>query len=284
MARQLTSFVNSYTTEIKERADHDYISARMCYFNDDMPNFFWLGAQAIEKYLKSIALYNRMHVKTYSHDLKRLYVDLNKRIQLDLVKIFPTSIDILGIEIFYKTGDKKGKPYESFEDFLERMHRLGMNRYLSYSVAAMGDELIKLDASVFILRQYCYPLIKKKMPSGKSFREVYKNMADQGSFRITDGYMDRVINRDLPNKEWLLKENFYFPEKRPIIQNTHKSSSFIHPIDRRFEEAMHKDSSKSQKKLFVKFAKYLNNSLKLDYKTIEQKITEVEASLKNSSD
>ena len=47
----------------RDIADYDYISARMAYRAKLLPQFLWLGLQAIEKYLKCILLLNRIKAK-----------------------------------------------------------------------------------------------------------------------------------------------------------------------------------------------------------------------------
>ena len=57
-------------------ADEDYITARWCATNSMPVDFYWLGAQAIEKFLKAILLANGQSVKSHGHDLKKLLHDV----------------------------------------------------------------------------------------------------------------------------------------------------------------------------------------------------------------
>ncbi len=70
--------VNFYAAELRKRADKDYISARLCYQNGLLENFLWDAQQCLEKYLKAIALFQKIDVKNSEHNLEELFKKIKK--------------------------------------------------------------------------------------------------------------------------------------------------------------------------------------------------------------
>ncbi|WP_420822398.1 HEPN domain-containing protein [Sphingosinithalassobacter portus] len=54
-------------------ADENYITARWCFENSLITDFFWNSVHALEKYMKAILLFNGQSVKNYGHNLRELY-------------------------------------------------------------------------------------------------------------------------------------------------------------------------------------------------------------------
>src|SRR5258707_304000 len=73
--------IRPYTNSLVERmfvatADQDYVLARWAAINRLDVNFFWLGLQSVEKYLKAILLFNGQSAKRYGHNIPRLYAEI----------------------------------------------------------------------------------------------------------------------------------------------------------------------------------------------------------------
>jgi len=113
-------------------ADKDYINARFNFRNAMIEHFYWNALQAIEKYLKSILLFNGRSSKKQSHFITKI-----------LKKILTVNL-----QYFVLSEDSK--------KFIETVESHGMNRYFSTSTYIKGDELYKLDRVVWELRRYCY--------------------------------------------------------------------------------------------------------------------------------
>jgi len=249
--------INSYASDIRKRADEDYITARICYCNKLTSNFLWNGQQCIEKYLKSMALYHDINVKNNGHNLKQLFQKINKKVEFKSIDIyFPKKIP----EIFPKS--------EEFVEFLDRLTDLGMNRYCSKSWYTHGDELIKLDASVFIIRRYCQPFGAVIGKKGRPLKKEIKACIDEGRDYTVSGYLGDVLRKESPYKKWLLEENFYFPTKVDIEPKLLYRNIHNHILGRRYEEAM--EGRKDQQLIFIEMAEYLidhlyfENSVKQD--------------------
>lgn len=67
-------------------ADYDYISARTLFRNGLFDQFLTLSSQAIEKYLKTILLYNRVKNNKSSHNLIYLFKKCKKYLILNQKK------------------------------------------------------------------------------------------------------------------------------------------------------------------------------------------------------
>ncbi len=256
VAQTVETYVNTYAGEIRDRADEDYVTARICYFNDLTENFFWNGQQCIEKYLKSIAIYQNINVKKYGHDLDKLFKKIDRSLAMTSVEnLFPNEVP--------DTASKN----ETFEEFLKRLTRLGMNRYCSYSWNLYGDEIFKLDAAVYIIRRYAFAIGATIGEDGRPLREGMKRAIDNNNNRVIHGYLGKLIKENgNAKKEHLLRDNFYFPNQRALkAYPTIKSS--VHIIDRRYTEASTHESNTTQKRIFLKFTEHLLKNLQFDKET-----------------
>jgi hypothetical protein len=97
-------------------ADRDYVLARWAAINRLDINFFWLGVQAVEKYLKAILLLNGRAAKDYGHNVQRLHDDV---LTLDSSLTFepltkPTVLDLGRYTVVRRVGPpvlKTTEPY-----------------------------------------------------------------------------------------------------------------------------------------------------------------------------
>jgi HEPN domain-containing protein len=112
-------------------ADGDYIAARMACRAALVPQFLWGSQQAIEKYLKTILLLNRIPAVEVSHDLNAALRKINDsgKLNLDLT--------------------------ERTTQFIRYIDAYGPYRYLEVSHWAEGSQIIPLDQAVWELRRFC---------------------------------------------------------------------------------------------------------------------------------
>jgi hypothetical protein len=135
--------IRAATNSLVERmfiatGDQDYILARWAAINRLDINFFWLGLQAVEKYLKAILLLNGQKAK-YRHDVEPLYKAV---LGLDSSLTFgrltkPTALFLDDIPWFD----------ESVSQFLKRLNRIGdpNNRYMLYGFILQTEDLFNPD-------------------------------------------------------------------------------------------------------------------------------------------
>ena len=97
----LDPLINDFAIRsFRDIADGDYISARLAYKAQLIPQFLWLSLQAFEKYLKCILVLNRIPAKR-GHDLSEIltvFDNSNKfelRLSLDTQNFF-TYLDTYG--------------------------------------------------------------------------------------------------------------------------------------------------------------------------------------------
>lgn len=113
-------------------ADEDYLSARLLYKNWFHEQFIILGQQAIEKYLKSILLYNLISIKEKWHNLWKLFEDVNLKLNVN-------------IEDYKEIESKILYFFEWAENIKYRVDWSYVNH----------ESLIYLDKFLFFYRKYC---------------------------------------------------------------------------------------------------------------------------------
>ena len=220
--------VNSVASDLRDQADRDYITARQIYGLGFADQFMWQAQQCLEKYLKSAILYNwalpheggtlpsplgarkrksdgRMG---YGHDLPRLLADL--------IAIQPWQPDI-------PTATTK---------HIEHFHRMGLNRYSDQHVYRFGDELLKLDESVWHVRRWCaYHMLTKmkNMPdtlTEQRWIEVQRESVmrlSAGDKQHIGGKLESILDERRRRGTWtkwqaraaLVRWNQWFFAKRP---------------------------------------------------------------------
>lgn len=262
----LQRHINKNAGNLTVQADQDYITARMCYHSGLIDNYLWNAQQCIEKYLKSIALFQRINVKKIGHDLPRLYKKVNHTLQIGQpsIDIFPSPKDEEGNVLFPKADGDYNKVNRNscftFEGFLEKLTYLGLNRYFSYSYETFAMDVKYLDAAVWIIRRYCLPL--------DSYRPTIKEHIDSGGQNnLIKQYLERVMEQEVhPQKTSLLENNFYYPA---LVEHNDNYQGYIisreHPLDRMYEDAC-SDNLKAQD-LFIEASIFLLDHLKFDGET-----------------
>jgi hypothetical protein len=183
----------------RDVADQDYISARMSYRAELIPQFHWSALQAVEKYLKTILLLNRIKAKDVKHDLDRA---------LELAKHLPFKIRLS----------------PSSEKLIKHLDTFGRFRYLETSFFVYGPKLAELDKTVWEIRRYCKVLnYEFQLENGQT-----KNMLDfeleriannekeaPQKFRLTGGTLEKILDKmDHPARGPLIWQNAFFGSSR----------------------------------------------------------------------
>jgi HEPN domain-containing protein len=119
------------TRGFRDQADRDYIAARLSYRAQLRDQFLWSALQALEKYFKSILLFNFRPTLGFGHDLVKLH-DQVQGVHATFVQHPPR-----------------------LREFAKYLKTYGQNRYLTTLAWTMGDELPQLDEVVWCLRRYC---------------------------------------------------------------------------------------------------------------------------------
>jgi len=205
----------------RDIADYDYISARMAYRAKLLPQFLWLGLQAIEKYLKCILLLNRIKAKRISHNL------------------------IPALELIKQCAPFQLRLSNYSCKFIEYLDKYGRFRYLETPFHVKGLELPQLDLTVWEIRRYCHVLNYNKLNGkGKPVSmlehelkriEMSENYPPQ-KFSLIGGKIENIIeNNKHPARKALLWQNLYFGIKHRkkvyLKQHFHATNSplSLHP-------------------------------------------------------
>lgn len=128
-------------------ADYNYAIARWSAINACGVDFFWMGAQAIEKYGKAILFINGHDTRQFGHDIVGILTAINDE---GLAEI-PEIISKLGSSIPLRQAQPETKK------FIERIHFFGSpeNRYNSYGHVFSEADISRLDFLVYHLRRAC---------------------------------------------------------------------------------------------------------------------------------
>lgn len=201
----IIDFINRSFRDI---ADQDYLSARLLYRADLVPQFLWAAQQAVEKYLKAILLYSDISTKGLRHDLDSALDRLNaiKDITFDIPDRIKAFIHVLNEE--------------------------GPNRYFEYPAVMDRYALHDLDRTVWCLRRYCQWL--RGPSTGGSPNPLPDHLAaihafpwpQRHRFRIAGGHLEEILSKPKhPQREALVWKNFCYGRrsKRRIKSTLHYS-------------------------------------------------------------
>jgi HEPN domain-containing protein len=165
----------------RDRADEDYIAARLACRAELVSPYLWSSPQALEKYLKCILLFRRVPAKRNNHSLSRclkLIVDSGLNLQLTTLS----------------------------KEFVEYLDSVGNSRYLEASPYVRWKTLLQLDRAVWEIRRFCaHQPEEAHLEDGVLPPRV----------RIEGGLLEAVIdNKRSPARRALLWQNGFFGSRR----------------------------------------------------------------------
>jgi HEPN domain-containing protein len=179
----------------RDIADGDYISARMSFRADLIPQALWSSEQAIEKYIKCILLLRRVEANKPSHSPVKLLRKLEES--------FPLSL----------SAEARG--------FIEYIDIYGPDRYFTFPYSTHGLEIPKLDHTVWEIRRYCTSYHRGTSPNGafladldmKHIEEAV-NHPPQMYRSLSPGLLDDVLSRKHSARPAAIWNNLYFGRSR----------------------------------------------------------------------
>jgi hypothetical protein len=235
--------VNEVASELRNQADHDYISARHLYALGFADQFMWQAQQTLEKLLKSAILFNwplpyeagtlpprldgrkRKSEKQsgYGHDLARMVNDLTA--------ITPWQPDVPA----------------QVRAYISHVQMMGLNRYGDRHEYRIGDELPRLDESVWHLRKWSsyHPLVPPKNHSGSLTQERWIEVRREqttrlkpGSRQHIGGLLELLLDERRERAMWtrwqaraaLIRWNCWFYSTRPSIVSPPRLGSSSVPV------------------------------------------------------
>lgn len=172
-----------------------------------MPQFLWSAQQAVEKYLKTLLLLNRIKVPRLTHDLAEL---------LELTKELPSEPFCFDL-----------RPQS--RQFIEHLIENAVNRYLERPYFVDGYMLVDLDLTVWDVRRYCQVLngFGKALPPAEAesvlvaLEELARSsISAPHKFRLEDGFIEEVLAKPShPARAGLVWNNaMYSVRKRSRIK------------------------------------------------------------------
>jgi HEPN domain-containing protein len=217
----LDRLLNDFATRcFRDVADGDYIAARLAWRAKLFPQFLSSAQQALEKYLKTILLLNRIPARNVGHDLSKALVLLESH------KAFP-----------FRLSPETLK-------FIEYVESVGRYRYFEASYYVRDFEILQLDKAVWEIRRYAechdywiqaFGKLVHMLPFGLAKIHEAEN-APPARFVGVDGELEKIIaDRKRAAREALLWQNAYFGTRARkavrLVGHLHASNSplFLHP-------------------------------------------------------
>lgn len=191
----LACIIDFANRSFRDSADQDYIMARQAYRMQFDSQFRWNSLQAVEKYLKAILLYNNRSTIGIIHNL----AEALKRVH-----------DIADLQF-----DVPGRS----EKFVEYLDTYGEDRYLSHPTLLPFRALFKLDETIWSIRRYCYFMRQEFRRGGEVINLLETNKRKLASsqykyfpnrYRISNGYLEKVLAKRLPAYSALVWKNPFF--------------------------------------------------------------------------
>jgi hypothetical protein len=180
----------------RDVADADYIAARICWRRELGHQFFWMGLQAVEKYLKGILLFHRKPVHKFSHGLAQALLEVKKLSDIDL-KLRP-----------------------EVEKFVHILEEQGRNRYFEWNFVLRKQDFLLLDELVWHLRVRCVTLASEvKQQDGKvvwTLQEHFKKVKSHQPGKnvnhivIPFGKLEQISSGKSEARKDLIWKNFFF--------------------------------------------------------------------------
>lgn len=171
--------IDSYAIHcFRDMADRDYVAARICYRAQLMPQFLWLGLQAVEKYTKCILLLNRIPSHNFGHDIRK---SLFRVLEIDgLVPCIS----------------------EQSLAFTRLLYEFGRSRYLENGYNSSSYQIVYLDCLVAEVRRCC---AKPPEPYRDGCRYI----------RLQGGVLESILDDSKdPAHEGLTWQNGFFGNDR----------------------------------------------------------------------
>ena len=228
----------------RDVADNDYLSARILFRNKLIPQAYWSSQQAVEKYFKSILLYNEISIKSLRHDLLKA---LKKIEQIHILKfVLP----------------------EDVREIIIELDNEGTNRYFEYPFFYSKLTYFNHDKVIWNIRRYCIP--------SKSFFKLDDDEINLSEFEIENsknvkyiknpskyhlpytGILEKILkDKNSKLREQLVwKNQFYGERQKRKLKNVSRTRKFGNPSHFNGEF----DISEINK--FVPFSKEVLNYLK----------------------
>lgn len=235
--------LDAYARSIfRDEADADYIAARSNFRLQLRQQFLWSAQQALEKYLKSILLFNGKSARYIDIDKARKSPrDRSNQYIHDLSKLLNSVKDIQLFE--FNAGGIAN------DLFLTYLSEQGPNRYISKSAYTTQDALERLDSTIWHVRRYCqnFECSSSALTAEQQslVRQAFisraldpKSILNPHLFRLAPGqcgYLEKILSKrsDHPARKALVWANrFYGAKKRGRIQYRVFSASAIPPHER----------------------------------------------------
>jgi HEPN domain-containing protein len=198
----LTLQAERHLDDLRDTADRDYVLARVAIRYGLDPQFLWLAAQAVEKYLKLLLVFNRRDARHLGHNIQTSFQQVTEisDIPFGFSPIVPDVVKYLEVRA---------------------------DRYAERSYAVSLRRLANVDETVWYLRRFCSNLRgnsdRRLQLTPEQIQAEIDRRADEhfvtwpDHFWFTGGFLDAVRrDRSSPLRQHLVWNNLYFSRRRRI--------------------------------------------------------------------
>lgn len=192
--------LHALAANFRDYADRDYIAARTLYRYDCLDQFLYLAHQAIEKYLKSILLFN--YVKRPRNATGGKWHDLNY-----LYHLCKSNISYFQLH------------FDS-EELIDHLSSYNLVRYPDFPFHGKRESLLLLDKLVWQLRFFCHrdPVhvenLVKTIGWEKLEQAKYRNIGNVQIYGYVEDVLKNRNNKHGLERQNLIWKNFYYGKRR----------------------------------------------------------------------
>ncbi len=183
-----------------ETADRDYIISRDLLRLGLKEEALFHISQALEKYLKSVLLYDNVSIKDHSHDIGKLRDQVKNTLNIN-------------IDLIFSHRNHEFSFYDIVEQHVDRYGVISFPSFFSaFWTTPELNFVALLDEAIFNLRRYCRD-IDFEAKLGEDSREYWINQICPANPKIW-AYLEYVLSSDtipeiLRQREILCRENKY---------------------------------------------------------------------------
>ncbi len=179
--------------EMRNYADSDYIAARTLHRNSCFRQFLFLATASLEKYLKSILLYQNIAQKKATHSI------------MDLLNKCENEMRNFGIS-------------SNSKDFVVKMDDFHRIRYPDCPFIAEYNFILFLDEAIWELRFFAQNPQMIRNITQKSIETMRKYRGKNKGNGIIKGYLEKVLRnnnkRHTKERDNLVWNNLYYGDRR----------------------------------------------------------------------
>lgn len=191
--RSYEFFVSKVLDEFFDRADEDYISARVLFLHNLHASFFWTAQQTLEKYLKAALLLRGIEIEV-THDLKWLFNKLRSAGDVDFPSVLSAPKKMPKLPEQY---DMRGRlrPWsfnQELSQFVSKISHMGgtNSRYNETDLELEPYDIVRFDLTAMLFRNAA--IHSPKLLLHREVTEKSHGTIQFGRIRVREETLDKL--------------------------------------------------------------------------------------------